>query len=109
MRIFISINVRSGIIFIDESALMHIGTDGYMWSQTAGGYSAPSWFSAFHLGFGKTNSGPSSGPNYRRNGFPVRCLVILVYGITVYEYRSNKSRLQNRPSSDRISRRAAED
>ena len=55
---------------------MHIGTDGYLWSKSAGEYSSsPGWSSALHLGFGGAKINPSSGPNYRRNGFPVRCLV----------------------------------
>ncbi len=50
---------------------MHIGTDGYLWSKSAGEYSSsPGWSSALHLGFGGAKINPSSGPNYRRNGFP---------------------------------------
>ena len=45
-----------------------------------GSYVNTLYSDAYHLGFGNSNDiDPSSGPNYRRNGFPVRCLVYKFY------------------------------
>ncbi len=78
MRIFTLINVRSGWLNFNNSALRVFGYVEYVWSRSAAAYSSPTSATAYVLYFGPAGVNPSDGPRNRWNGFPVRCLVILV-------------------------------
>ena len=68
--------VRSGRI--SPRSVMWPGNESDFWSRTASNYGTSTNAGAhnFYANYGSTNS---SLGNYRYVGFPVRCLVILVY------------------------------
>ncbi len=69
--------VRSGWVNLKNSALRSFGFDGDGWSRVASTYSSPTSATAYYLYFNPSDVG-SSRSNPRWQGFPVRCLVILV-------------------------------
>ncbi len=71
--------VRSGGVTLDTGALRNFGVNGYAWSRIATVYGAGTWDAkAYDLHFHASGVNPS-GNLVRWVGFPVRCLVILVY------------------------------
>ena len=70
--------VRSGYVDLNTGALRNFGINGYDWSRIATVYGAGTWNAkAYNLNFNASGVNPSNN-NVRWNGFPVRCLVILV-------------------------------
>lgn len=78
--------VRSGRIDLGSGILRHFGDHGFGRSGTAVTYSSPTSAYAYNFTFTGWTAYPSDN-YYRYIGFPVRCLVILVYqtadGVTV--------------------------
>ena len=70
--------VRSGLVAISHSSLRAFGLDGYKWSRSTTTYSPNTAINAYFLGFNIAGLNPSDNRD-RWLGFPVRCLVILVY------------------------------
>ena len=71
--------VRSGQIYLHDSALRGYGRTGYSWSNISVNYSLDMPITAYDLAFSNLITYTSYGPDNRWNGFPVRCLVILCY------------------------------
>ena len=67
--------VRSGTINLEYDSLKRFGILGRGWSQVSESYVSPSSAKAYHFIFTTTSVTPSFGPEGRRLGFPVRCLV----------------------------------
>ncbi len=71
--------VRSGAIGLYYGSLRASGYNSQNWSGTAANYGMGTWAAAaYNLDFGPSSVNSSHGPDLRWNGFPVRCLVILV-------------------------------
>ena len=65
---------------MNNGSLGRFGRDGYDWSRSAMAYGVDIWAAnTYDLGFSPSGVYPSNGPNARWTGFPVRCLVILVW------------------------------
>ena len=66
---------RSGVVNLGHGSLRAFGVDGYGWSRSAMAYRSATWANAYNLGANASGVYPSSGPNGRWVGYPVRCLV----------------------------------
>jgi len=72
--------VRSGEVHLYWATVRFAGIRGYDWSNVSGAYSTINSASAYNLAF-YTSSMYTSGDSFHRyQGFPVRCLDILVIG-----------------------------
>ncbi len=67
--------VRSGDIHLATSSLRTLGRDNLAWSRTAVNYLSNSSASSYIMDFDGSGVYPTTGPNNRYYGFPVRCLV----------------------------------
>ncbi len=74
--------VRSGGISLNNGILRNLGILGHNRSANTGVYSSPISAHAYYLKFDALNVDPSNS-NQRWYGFPVRCLVILVWTSSV--------------------------
>ncbi len=68
--------VRSGYVYRNNSSARVLGVDGHSWSATASPvyYGGSAGLTGYNLGFNASGVFPSNGPDYRWNGFPIRCL-----------------------------------
>ncbi len=67
--------VRSGDIHLATSSLRTLGRDNLAWSRTAVNYLSNSSASSYIMDFDGSGVYPTTGPNNRYYGYPVRCLV----------------------------------
>ena len=68
-----------GYIDLRLGSLRPLGSSGFDWSCSAVAHETEAWGDrAYHLSFDSSTVYPSDSPYHRWDGFPVRCLVILI-------------------------------
>ena len=66
--------MRSGFVYIVLGYLWHAGDNGFFWPSTAADYTDYANANAYRFDFREADVYPSSGPDVRFYGFPLRCL-----------------------------------
>ena len=64
--------VRSGLVDLYRGSLRDFGFNGYGWSSSSVAFSSVTSATTYHLTFNASGVNPSSGPDNRYYGFPIR-------------------------------------